>query len=131
DDSLTRVEKGTSHWKELSQAQVFMADESHLVPSETLARVCLGLCASAPYRFFFSATQMRNDGLDMLLDGITGETVFSMTVKEGVDQGYLARPHFRMVRTSSAEKCFSQDPGRLTRAHLYYNPRVVKHAAMM
>jgi superfamily II DNA or RNA helicase len=131
DDSLTKVEKGSEHWKELSKAQVFIADESHLCPAETLQRVCFGLAAAAPYRFFFSATQVRNDGLELVLDGITGETVYSMTVREGVDEGYLARPHFRMVRTQSDEKSYSSDPNKLTRAHLYYNPRVNRAAAML
>lgn len=129
DDSLTKVERGTEHWKELSKAQVFIADESHLCPAETLAKVCLGVCAKAPYRFFFSATQVRNDGMELVLDGITGETVYSMTVREGVDQGFLARPHFRMVLTTSDEKTYSSDPNKLTRAHLYYNPKVIRQAA--
>lgn len=131
DDSLTKIERGSDAWKDLSQAQVFIADESHLCPAETLQKVCFGVCANAPYRFFFSATQLRNDGLEMVLDGITGETVYSMTVREGVDQGYLARPYFRMVRTFSDEKSYSSDPNKLTRAHLYYNPRVIKAAAML
>jgi len=129
DDSLTRVEEGTEHWKNLSSAKVFIADESHLVPSETLAKVCLGLCKRAPYRFFFSATQVRNDGLDLVLNGITGKTVYAMTVREGIDQGYLSRPYFKVVNVHSAEASRSLDPGKLTRQHLYYNQKVVKHAA--
>lgn len=129
DDSLTRVEPGSEHWENLSKAQVFIADESHLVPSETLAKVCLGLCESAPYRFFFSATQIRNDGLDLVLDGLTGPTVYSMPVRQGIDEGYLSRPYFKMVNITSDINYNSTDPGRMTRKHFYYNQKVIKAAA--
>lgn len=131
DDSLTKVEPGSEHWDNLSCAEVFIADESHLCPAETLAKVCLGLCRSAPYRFFFSATQIRQDGLELVLDGITGETVFEMTVREGVDQGYLARPHFKMVEIQSLSAVHSKDPNKMTRHHLYYNSKVNSHAASL
>jgi len=85
DDSLSRVEPDSDAWKALSEASVFIADESHLCPAKTLAKVCFGLMADAPYRYFFSGTQIRNDGLDLLLDAITGEIVHRMTVREGVD----------------------------------------------
>lgn len=129
DDSLTRVEPGDKHWDELSSAQVFIADESHLCPAKSLARVCTGLLADAPYRFFFSGTQMRNDGLDLLLDAITGKIVFRMTVQEGVEQGYLAKPMFRMVTASSASQYSSRDANDMTREHLYYNAEVNAKAA--
>lgn len=131
DDSLTKVEPGSDHWDNLSSAKIFIADESHLCPAETLAKVCLGLCRYAPYRFFFSATQVRQDGLELVLDGITGETVFEMTVKEGVDQGYLARPYFKMVEVQSYSAVYSKDPNKMTRHHLYYNNKVVSHAASL
>ena len=60
DDSLTKIEEGSEHWINLSKAQVFMADESHLCPASTLAKVCFGLMATAPYRFFFSGTDRKS-----------------------------------------------------------------------
>lgn len=126
--SLTRIEPGTPGWEQLSTASVLVADESHLCPAATLTKVCFGLLANAPYRFFFSGTQMRNDGLDILLDGITGPIVHKMTVREGVDQGFLAKPVFRMVRINSTAQTKSNDPNALTRKHIYYNPQVIKLA---
>jgi superfamily II DNA or RNA helicase len=127
--SFTRVEPGSPAWEAMSKAQVFMADESHQCPAATLSRVCSGLLADAPYRFFFSATQMRNDGLDKLLDAITGPTVYSMTVREGVDQGYLSKPVFRMIRTRSDANFASDDANEMTREHLYRNRLVLAQAA--
>lgn len=129
--SLTRIEEGSEHWKELSKAQIFIADESHQCPAATLAKVCFGLVRNAPYRFFFSATQMRNDGLDLLLDSITSSIVYKMTVKEGIEKGYLAALHFMMIRTRSDEQFDSADVNEMTRKHLYYNDRVIRIAASL
>lgn len=129
DDSLTKIEEGSEHWNRLKKAQVFIADESHLCPAKSLSKVCFGLLANAPYRFFFSGTQLRNDGLDLLLQAITGKIVFRMTVKDGVDQGWLAKPMFRMIPVTSDVDYFRSDPNEMTRAHLYYNPTVCAKAA--
>jgi superfamily II DNA or RNA helicase len=72
---------------------------------------------------------MRNDGLDLVLDAITGKIVYRMTVKEGVDQGYLAKPIFRMVKLQTKVNFFKDDPNAMTRAHLYYNSEVIRCAA--
>jgi superfamily II DNA or RNA helicase len=122
--SLTRVEEKTEDWKNLVKTQVFVADESHLCPAVTLAKVCFGVLTSAPYRFFFSATQMRNDGRDLLLDAITGPVVYEMTVRDGVDKGYLAKPVFRMFVTKPCDEYFNEDANDMTRHHLFYNPKV-------
>jgi superfamily II DNA or RNA helicase len=126
--SLTRVEQGTKDWDNLSKAKVFIADESHLCPASTLLEVCFGLVRNAPYRYFFSATQIRNDGLDLVLEGITGPIVFRMSVREGIEQGYLAKPLFKLIRTKSASQYHSRDVNNMTRKHLLYNPAVNKAA---
>src|SRR6266851_392121 len=131
--SLIRIEEDSPEQQALSQVQVFIADESHLCPAQTLANVCFGLMKAAPYRFFFSGTQMRNDGLDTLLGAITGPVVLRMTVREGVDHNppYLAKPVFRMVKTFSQSPFRGQDVNDMTRTHLYYNPVVVSQAALI
>jgi superfamily II DNA or RNA helicase len=122
--SLARVEKGSKDFAALSQAKVFIADESHQTPASTLTRVCLDLLKDAPYRFFFSGTQTRTDGAEMLLKGIIGPIVFQMSVRDGVDQGYLAKPVFKFYRVTSDSPCLDGDPNKMTRQHLFYNPRV-------
>ncbi len=129
--SLTRVDPHSQAGMALAASPVFIADESHLCPASTLAKVCFGLLEASPYRFFFSATQMRNDGLDLLLDSITGPVVYRMTVKEGIDAGYLARLNFTMAEVSSASGFASRDANEMTREHLFYNPRVNKLAGQM
>jgi superfamily II DNA or RNA helicase len=124
DDSLTRVKPDSPAWKSLSAKQVFISDESHLCPSETLSQVCFGLAAGAPYRYFFSGTQLRNDGLDLVLEGIIGRVVLRKNVRELVHEGYLARPTFRMVRVRTDSVLSTTDANVMTRKHLYYNKNV-------
>lgn len=123
--ALTRVEPGTPHWEALSDSKVFIADESHQCPANTFEAVCSGVAAKAPYRFFFSATQLRQDGRDLLLEGIIGKIVYTKTVREGVDEGYLSKPVFRIVKTKSDSLFRSDDANAMTRTHLYYNDQVV------
>ena len=122
--SLTKVTPGTKHWDSLSQTKLFIADESHQCPAATLEKVCMGVASHAPYRFFFSATQLRNDGRDLMLEGITGPIVYSMTVREGVDKGILAKPAFRILDIPSQSSYSSSDAQQMTRKHLFYNPAV-------
>lgn len=129
--SLVRIDKTNPNYKEFEKVQVFMADESHQCPASTLADVCFGLMKKAPYRFFFSATQMRNDGKDLLLEAITGPIVKRMSVKEGVDQGFLAKPIFKMVQSYSGSNFSSPDVNAMTRTHFYYNPKVITQAAYL
>lgn len=131
DDSLTKVKPGSEHWKPLSSAKVFIADESHQCPANSLSAVCMGLMKDAPFRFFFSGTQQRNDGRDMLLRAIIGKIVFVMTVEEGVNQGWLSKPMFRMIPIESSCTLQSPDPIAMTRAHFYYEPMVNAKAAQL
>jgi superfamily II DNA or RNA helicase len=123
--SLTKMVPGSKQYEELSRAHVFIADESHMTPAETLCKVCFGLMSNAEYRFFFSGTQVRNDGLDLLLEAITGDIVYRMTVREGVDQGFLAKPIFRMLRVNSDSDYSSKDALAMNQKHLLYNPKVL------
>lgn len=129
--SLTRIEEDSEAWKYFSKTQVFVADESHLTPAATFSHVCHGLVKDTPYRFFFSATQLRNDGLDLLLDAITGPVVYKMTVKEGIDQGYLAKQHITMMKMPSDSSYESRDANELTRRHLLYSTSVNRKAGEM
>jgi superfamily II DNA or RNA helicase len=124
--SLTRVEPDSKDWQFLNDSKVLCVDEAHTLAADTLAKVALGVASKAPYRFFFSATQFRNDGRDLLLESIVGPLVKHMSLREGVDGGYLAKPQFMMLETESDVQTSSTDPAVLTRKHLYYNPKVIE-----
>ncbi len=96
--SLTRVEPRTEVAKFFAGVEVLIFDESHTIPSETFKKVCLGVLESAPYRYFVSATQIRNDGKDRLLAALTGPIVFDYPLVRAVNEGFLSKPNFYIHR---------------------------------
>ena len=124
DDSLTKIQPDSEAWEELSKADVFIADESHLTPASTISSICVGLAASAKYRFFFSATQIRNDGADVFLKGIIGPIVYEMDLMRGVDEGFLARPIFKMIEVESDAFDGTTDVLKAIRTHVLHNNNI-------
>ena len=126
--SLVRVEPGSDTWEQL-QRPVLIFDESHITPAETLAKTVLKLLAGSPYRFFLSGTQLRGDGRDIVLEGITGDIVLEIPLQRLVQEGFLARPQFvQYMTTSSAANPFAADALKLGRVHFYRNDKIYRHA---
>lgn len=127
--SLTRLEEGDEGYELLADTQLVAFDEAHLVPASTFESIAHGVAKNAPYRFFVSGTQMRNDGTDLLLKAITGPIVYRMDVREGVDAGWLAKPVFRMFRINVFDDYYSKDTQRMIRRGFTRHPKVLKRAA--
>lgn len=127
--SLVKLSKNDKAWNHFKDTKIFCSDESHTLGSETLTKMALELFSDVPYRFFFSATQFRNDGTDLLLDGIIGPIVLDLSVQDLVDQGYLAKPHFMLVKAASGSTYESSDAQRMINKHLYQNPDLHRKAA--
>lgn len=128
--SLVRVEAGTPAWEALGKRDVFVADESHLVAASTFKKVCLGLMGRALYRFFLSATQFRNDGSDLLLEGLTGPVVYDKSLYDLVSEGYLAKPVHVCV-TVDAESDYVGPYPQMVQHHFYQNQRLHTVAARL
>jgi hypothetical protein len=126
--SLARVQPGGADEAALGSRHLLVGDESHLWAAETLTRVNEGLLSQIPYRYFLSGTQIRSDGLDLVLAGVTGPIVARRSLREGVDAGVLARPVFRQWVTGSNHPGDSPDPLKMNRWHLYQNEGVYAHA---
>lgn len=131
DKSLSKVKKDSPEWGILSKTEVFIADESHVTAAETLEEVCMGLFANTPYRFFVSATQTRNDGSGILLNGVIGPVVYTITLKQLVDEGFLAKPNFVIVPAESDSNFYSQDVLKILDKHLYHNKKLHLKFAQM
>ncbi len=127
--SLDCLEENSEAWNELSKTELFIADESHLCPADTLKKVCLGVLGQAPYRFFFSATQMRNDGADLLLKAIIGPLVLEKTAVELIEAGYLAKPNFLIKSVESNSSYASADVLKMLHHHHYNNKALHQDAA--
>jgi superfamily II DNA or RNA helicase len=127
--SLTIVEPNSEAWQYFSDASALMWDECHTTPAETFEKVCNGLAAQIPNRFFVSATHSRADGSELVLHGITGPIVYSKSYSELVAEGYLSPLVFRTFEVLAYGNANSDDAMKETRNQLYRNPNVNSLAA--
>lgn len=130
--SLAMLKENTPEYKFFSKTQVFLGDENHTLPSETLEAVCHGVLANAPYRFFFSGSPTRADGAEKLLQSIIGETVVTLTTKDAVAGGYICPHDFRIVEVQSSDPNFtSTDPLEIKRLHFLRNKYICDFTAKL
>lgn len=130
--ALTRIEKNSPEWAIFNSTQVFISDESHANPAETMESVCHGILANAPYRFFLSATQCRNDGQQKLLDSINGEIVHVLATEQAIKEGYICTHDFKIVRIESSNpNMTTPDPLENKRTHLLRNKNIAAFSAKL
>ena len=128
--ALMRLEKDDPRYQNFAKRGLMIFDESHMTAADTLHKLCFGMFEKVPYRLFLSGWQGRTDGLQTLLDAITGEVRLRMDVKQGVDQGFLARPIIRILDIESCMSTYKHDDVmKETQKVLYYNPIVIKKVA--
>ena len=129
--SMAKIQPDTDSYKYFKNTKMILWDESHTTPADTFESVCMGALKDAPLRFFVSATQLRTDGSELILKGITGPVVYRKPFKELVNEGFLAQPKVRIIRIPAASNANRQDVKEETRAQLYANPAVNKMAAQV
>ena len=127
--SLMNCVEGEGGTELLKGKKVLIGDESHLLPAESLKQVILGLLSDVPFRFFLSGTQIRGDGLGLLLQGIVGPVLLEMSVAQGIEQGYLSPLKFFQYRITSDSGFSSDDAIKMNRVHLHQNDAVYRHSA--
>ncbi len=131
-DSLVNLKEGTEEYKFFSELEVFIADESHTLPSETLEQVCHGVLSRIPYRFFLSGTQTRNDGSIPLLQSIIGKTVSTLTTEEAIKGGFICPHEFRIVSVETSNPSFeSSEPLEMKREHFLKNKNIAQFSARL
>jgi len=112
--------------------QVFISDESHTLPANQFNYFCHSVLGHCPYRWFLSATQERNDGKDLLLEGIIGKNVYSMTIQEGQEKGYLAKLNTLVFDVPSySAYTNSNNTVKMNQSHFYRNNFILDIIAQM
>lgn len=72
-------------------------DEAHLVGARTFREVMNSF--PAKYRFGFTATDYRNDGLSNFLTLFCGDKLYEVTDDDLIEAGQLIKPHLEVVTT--------------------------------
>jgi superfamily II DNA or RNA helicase len=131
-DSLSNVKPGTPEWDFFSTRDVMIVDESHEFAAESLEEVGHGVLSDVPYRFFLSATQMRNDGTGPLLQSIIGNSVCDLSTEEAIKKGYICNHDFRIVSIESSNPTFeSSDALAMKRTHFLNNRNIAQFIAKL
>lgn len=118
--------------EKLKNYKVLISDESHGTPSDTNEYWVTGSCAHIPYRWFLSATQVRNDGKDLILDGITGPEVFEYSIQQGISDGFLAKLNFKIFDVwSHSDYSNRNNTVKLNQEHIYKNPQITQLVAQL
>ena len=87
---------------------IMIADECHHIPAETFQKVADNI--SAKYRYGLSATAWRGDGKDLLIFAQTSNIIKNVTVQDLVDDGYLAKPVFKIYDCNQDMELYGEDP---------------------
>lgn len=112
--------------KKFAKYQVFISDESHTLPANQFNYFCHNVLGHIPYRWFLSATQERNDGKDLLLEGIIGKKVFEMTIQEGQEKGYLAKLKTLIFDVPSYSAYLNtNNVVKMNQSHFYGNNQII------
>lgn len=123
--SVTRVEPETEEWDHFQSVEAVIIDESHMFAADTFESILMGPLSNAKRRHFFSATQERNDGRDLMLEGLIGERVYTKTLKELQAEGYLAKLNTIMFEVYATTDQRPKDVKKLNQLHFYGNRNIV------
>lgn len=85
--------------KKISGFPLCLLDECHVIPSKTAYKVAMR-CDSY-WRVGLSATPTREDNQQIKIFGATGRIVKEISVADLIDQKYIAKPEFIIVRPTS------------------------------
>ena len=117
--------------EDFKKYQVFISDESHTLPAKGFSYFCNTVLGHCPYRWFLSATQERNDGKDLMLEGIIGPEVYSKSIQEGIDEGYLAKLSTLIFDVDSGSNYSSARAVGMNQHHLYKNETILQIISAM
>lgn len=83
----------------LADVEAVFIDEFHHAAAETYQEVNLNHLRSCYYRVGVTATNFRNDGSDMALEGVLSEVLYEYTIQQALADGFLVQPRFITVST--------------------------------
>lgn len=97
-----------------------IVDETHHTPANTFYDVALGL-AGVGKIFGLTATDYRSDGKDILITAGCGPVLIRRDIKWGVDNKFLAEPHFLIRKVSTGGKDYKDDKLKSYKEHVLNN----------
>jgi len=122
--SLSMVRPEDYH--KFEKYKVFISDECHRMAANDFSHFNQGVLGHVPYRWYLSATPERNDGRDLLLEGIIGKKVYEMTIQEGIEKKYLSSLNTMVFDVESDSTYLNtSNVVKMNQSHFYRNDKIL------
>lgn len=99
---------------------LIVIDEAHTTAAETIYAIARGL-SDVGRIYGLTATDFRNDGKDILLNGGCGPTVIRRDVVWGIENGWLAKPYFIVRKVDTVGRDYRDDKLKNYHEHVLNN----------
>ena len=96
-------------------------DETHHTPATTFYQIADALCTVGKI-FGLTATDFRSDGKDVMITAGCGPVLLRRDIKWGVENKWLAEPHFLVREVPTTGKDFKDDKLRSYKEHILNSP---------
>lgn len=80
----------------LQETKLHIFDESHIITTSTIKAIFDKI--NPEYIYGFSGTPFRDDGTDLLINGMLGEKIVDLNASRLINDGYLAQPLIKFVK---------------------------------
>lgn len=102
------------------EVHLVLVDECHSIGNNLAGKDLLQFCFAR--KFGFSASPIRNDGSQLMLEALLGPTILKMTYDEAVDAGMVTPMKYCMLHCNSCPSiCHNQDiPEVLMKRYAYW-----------
>ena len=87
----------TKYSKYLQGIRFCIFDETHKVAAKSYWKLSNHL-TNTEYRLGISGTAFRDDGNDMMIEGVTGNIIYHLSSKKLIDEGWLIRPKIIFIK---------------------------------
>jgi superfamily II DNA or RNA helicase len=99
---------------------VLILDETHHTPASTFYDIASGLGGVGKI-FGLTATDYRSDGKDIMITAGCGKVLIRRDIKWGVDNGFLAEPHFIVREIDTGGRDYKDDKLKSYKEHVLNN----------
>lgn len=89
--------------KAIKEAELVVFDECHMIATRTIQDINTA-CQSAYYKFGYSGTPWRDDGADILIESVCGDTIVEVTASELIKDGFLVQPTIHFINVPEIGK---------------------------
>jgi len=122
------------HKDYLASINLVVFDEAHHLPAKTLWRISRYILNST-YSLGLTATKFRDDGNDMYINAITGETIYKINSKDLIEKNYLVEPQIIFIKDimldeeikKMEEECKTGLINETKNYNIYYDKFVIKN----